>query len=202
MAALLLAGVMAAAPAAAANLSYHGALTADDGVAEIAFLVPAPATVTIRTLSYAGGTQADGRVVAAGGFDPMLALFDGTGLLLNFVDDGRGVADPVTRNFFDAELELTLEAGAYLLTVLQYDNFTKGPHRSDGFQKAGQPTFTVRFNCGAPMFCDIRGNARNGEWAVDILNVAPAAAVVPVPAALPLFVSGLAGVMVLLRRRR
>jgi hypothetical protein len=50
------------------------------------------------------------------------------------------------------------------------------------------------------VFCDVDGNGRTGDWAVDILGVDDAT-VVPVPAALPLFATALGG-LVWLRRRR
>lgn len=202
--ALVIGGSLAlglAMPAAAASLSYVGTLTRDDDIASFAFSLASPATVTIKTLSYAGGTQADGNVVAAGGFDPILALFNGAGTLINFVDDGSGVSDPNTKNPFDALLETDLAAGSYTVTLMQYNNFANGPNLSDGFEKAGQSTFTEVFGCGGTMFCDSEGNQRNGDWALDILNVNTATPV-PLPAALPLFAFGLAAVGFAARRCR
>lgn len=201
---VLLVGVLLALglakPATAASLSYVGAFTADDDVASFTFSLASPATVTIKTYSYAGGTQADGNVVPAGGFDPILALFNGAGTLINFVDDGSSVADPNTKMPFDALLETALGAGTYTVTLMQYNNFANGPSLSDGFEKSGQSTFTQAFGCGGTMFCDSEGNQRNGNWALDILNV-NAANPVPLPAALPLFAFGMAAVGLAARRR-
>lgn len=44
------------------------------------FTVGASSTVTLVTKSYAGGILADGTVISACGFDPILTLFDSTGL--------------------------------------------------------------------------------------------------------------------------
>lgn len=197
----LAASPLAAAPAAAANLSFTGAFTADDDVQNFTFSLANPATVTIQTYSYAGGTQADGNVVPAGGFDPILALFNAVGTLINFVDDGSNTPDPNTKNPFDALLETNLGAGTYTVTLMQYNNFANGPNLSDGFEKAGQPNFTAVFGCGAQMFCDSDGSQRTGNWALDILNV-DAPAPVPLPAAVPLFASGMAAFGLAARRRR
>ena len=44
----------------------------------VAYNPTATSTVTLQTYGYAGGTNAAGQVIAQGGFDPILALFDST----------------------------------------------------------------------------------------------------------------------------
>ncbi len=77
-----------AGSAQAANVSFTGSFATDDAVQLFNFSVGAPSSVTLRTYSYAGGVQANGNVVSAGGFDPILALFNSTGHLITQNDDG------------------------------------------------------------------------------------------------------------------
>jgi hypothetical protein len=137
-AATLLLGV---STARAADFSFVGAFTRDDNVALFSFAVAdGPiSVVTVRTSSY-----------ASGGFDPILSLFRGDGLLLADNDDvNLGIpasivpADPATGQRSDSFLEMDLEPGVYTLALTQYDNFAAGPNLSNGFLRSGQGTSRV-----------------------------------------------------------
>lgn len=202
--ALALALISGVGSAQAADFSFTGSFTQDDDVQLFNFLVGATSTVTLRTYSYAGGTQADGNVVSAGGFDPILALFDSTGGLIVQNDDGIGVpVDPVTTFGFDTLLSTSLAAGSYTVSVMQFANSALGPTLSDGFNLDGTGNFTSISGCSN--FCDVGGNNRTGEWAFDVLNVesavTPPMTPIPLPASLPLLVAAL-GAFGLMRRQR
>lgn len=95
---ILLGGVltMGAAQATPQNFSFTGTFSQDDNVQLFHFTVGDTSTVTLRTWSYAGGVNAAGQTIARGGFDPILALFDGTGVLINQNDDGGcGLVAPI-----------------------------------------------------------------------------------------------------------
>ncbi|MBV8709847.1 MAG: DVUA0089 family protein, partial [Acidobacteriaceae bacterium] len=79
---------LTASPAQAANLTLSGAISSDDAVQLFDFTVATPSSVDLRSYGYAGGTSSTGRVVASGGFDTTLTLFDSSGNFLNENDDG------------------------------------------------------------------------------------------------------------------
>lgn len=203
------AAVSAMAGAAhAASFSFQTNLSTDDEVQLFNFTVGATSTVTLRTFSYAGGVQADGTVVSAGGFDPILSLFDSSGTFIDGNDDGAGVpVDPETGAPFDTEFSATLDPGTYTVAVSQYDNFALGD-LGDGFVRDGQTNFTFTDGFCDPaqpdfddgFFCDVTGDDRTGFLAFDITGV-DTAAIVPVPGAVLLFGSMLAGAGVFRRSK-
>jgi hypothetical protein len=181
-------------PSHATTVSYTGTFLQDDDVRSFAFSVSAPGTVIVQTFGYAGGTNGAGSLIAAGGFDPTVSLFDSTGALLLYQDDDTPecnvvAADPVTGECFDVYLTTTLAAGSYLAVITQFDNHANGPSLSDGFTQDGAGNFTAAFGCEPGIFCDVDADARTGAFALDITTPN---AVVPVPAAGWLFAGGLA----------
>lgn len=184
------------AQAPASDLSFVGNFTTADDVQLFNLVVGAPSTVTLRTWSYAGGTNAQGDTIARGGFDPILALFDSSGARINQNDDGGALvpADLITGQHYDTYLGSLLNAGAYAVSVMAYSNFSRGPTLADGFFGGGS-------------FTDATGNARDTHWAFDVLNVDSASVVspppgVPEPASWAMMITGLGAVGGILRRRR
>jgi len=200
---------LCAVVASAADFSFTGTFLQDDQLQYFQFTAPS-SSVTLQTFSYAGGVNAAGTIIAPGGFDPVLSLFNATGGLVGSSpltatnDDGSSVPiDPVTGNAFDALLQInTLLAGdIYVLVLSQSGNFANGPTFGDGFSEQGSGNFTpAMFGCGGTSFCDASPAQRTGAWAVDILGVG-AASSVPEPGSITLLTAAMAG-LVLLRRRK
>lgn len=209
---VVLAGTLGATVASAANFSFAGTFAADDNVQLFNFSVGAASSVTLVSYGYAGGTQANGNVVARGGFDTILALFDaGTGVLIGQNDDSIGAVcggvpvavDSVTGRRFDTCLNSNLAAGNYIVAVMEFDNFAVGPNISAGFTRTGQGNFTGLFGCSNGRFCDVSPNNRTNAWSFDILNVSAATQnTVPEPATLGLLGLGLAGLGFVRRKRQ
>ena len=197
--------------ASASGFSFTGVFAADDDVQLFNFSITAMTTVTLRTYGYGGGTQADGNVVPAGGFDPLLVLYDGAGVFI--AGDNNGAAspstvDPVTDVAYDALIEIGLDPGDYIAAMVQVPNFQLGS-LSQGFFYTSDPVFTRSLDgngsCSNGQFCSDNADGqpvnRSNAWALDILNVTNAS-VVPVPAAVWLFGSGLLGLIALSRRNK
>ncbi len=162
----------------AADFSFRGTFAQDDDVHLFDFSVGTESMVTFKTYSYAGGTQADGTVIAAGGFDPILSLFDTHGKLIALGDDGEAgtvAEDPTTRQAYDVLLKIDLMAGNYTLALSQYDNFPNTYYLADGFRETGNGNFTgdlSRCPIGSS-FCDFTGDIRTNQWAFDAFGVLP-----------------------------
>src|SRR5882757_825870 len=117
-----------ALPATSASFSFQSTFNLDNDVQLIAFNLLSGRTVTLQTLGYGGGTNANGQVIPAGGFESALQVFDaatGTaigGTLFPGPDPTcpPRTPDPNRNNFCqDAYGQMFLGAGNYLLALTQ-----------------------------------------------------------------------------------
>ncbi len=176
-----------------ANATKTGTLTDEAQVIEESFMLTSTTSLTVFTTSYGGGTNLDGTMTAAGGFQPMLTLYDSAG---NYVM-GEEVTSPVANT--DAKTGLALDAylkdsnlmpGGYIITLTDIFNqqSATATNLSDGFTGAGGPNFA-----------DVQGNARNGNYAVN-LAITPSGTTAPEPATFWLILPALAGAAVFLHK--
>jgi hypothetical protein len=198
---------LASVVAKADNFSFTGNFNTINDVQLFTFTVGANSNIVLRTWSYAGGVNAAGQSIAEGGFDPILALFQGTGpgaVFINQNDDGGAnvPADAITGAHYDTYFTASnLAAGDYTVSVMDYANFANGPTLGSGFSGGALTGGTYR---------DATGHDRDSHWAFDILGVEAATnptappsdtPAVPEPSSIALFGSGLVGIVNLARKR-
>ncbi len=104
-AAMLFCAGLAPGAAEAASFSFVGNISRDDEVQLFNFTINNSSNVILKTLSWAGGTNADGVTIAAGGFDPILAVFSADGTKIAQIDDGATTENSGER--LDAYREFT-----------------------------------------------------------------------------------------------
>jgi hypothetical protein len=154
------------------NLPYNG-FAQDDQSQFFSFQADGTSTVTLETVSYAGGTLSQSAVtVTGGGFDPMLALFRPNGLVIGQNDDMGPSAQ------MDSLLSGVLAAGTYWVALTQSLNLVNGIYYdpnsvNNGFTETGNYTGPL-YGCSNGQFCDFLGSNRNGDWALNITGVVKA----------------------------
>lgn len=159
------------------TFSTTGNFTADNDVFLYVLTATSPETLSASTSSY-----------AAGGFDPVLTLFTGSGAPVDNFGSGVG----------DAMLTDTLDPGTYLLALTEFPNVAIGT-LPEGFLFASDPTATGD-NCGVSgeMFLDcITGMQRTSDFALTVNTTA----VTPEPSSWLLVLPG-AALLAASRRRR
>jgi flagellin len=100
------------------NFSVTGNFTRVDDVQLFSFSIDSDQSVTIRTLSCDGGTNAAGETIPSGGFYPVLSLYDSNGVLVE-VNDDNGLD-------FDSSIRKKLTAGEYTVALTAYTYFPNG----------------------------------------------------------------------------
>jgi len=200
----------------AESLSYTGTLGTPEDVFETTFVLTAADTVTFQTWGFGGGTNAAGQVIAAGGFDPLIALFSGPAATATIVVDGFGNpladADNLSNSPWsfvgncpaagtvaiwgdndcgDDYLQAALSAGTYTL-LLTDANYIPNAIYDNGALSEGFTDLTA----GVFQTCDPVSNAcisPNGNYAVDIVSAqSDLTTPIPEPSSLPLLFTGLA----------
>jgi hypothetical protein len=175
--------LMACSPANAANLSLTGNLADANDIASFFFTADGTSTVTIRSYSWGGGTNAQGTTIAPGGFDPVLTLFNSTNG--NYILDRDDISS--TPLNLDFQLSQVLAAGNYRAVLSASGNYANGAFPGGNFSDG--------FTGGTDFF------GRTSAYAFDILNVnntTPTA--VPEPSSL--IGTAVAGFTVVMFRRK
>jgi hypothetical protein len=177
------------------SLSYTGTLASPQSAFQVTFTLSAPDTVTFRTWSFGGGINAGGQAIPAGGFDPLITLFEGPAASAIIYLDSSGnplanadnllnapwsfegncpaagtVAIGANNDCGDVQMSVALAAGTYTL-VLTDANYQPGAIYDGG--ALSEPF--IDFTGGGAQFqtCDPLNNAcinPNGHYAVDIIS--------------------------------
>jgi hypothetical protein len=191
----------------AESLSYTGSLSSPEDVFEVPFTLWSTSAVTIQTWAFGGGVNANGQTIEAGGFDPLIALFSGTGSSATLVTDSSGnplvdadnlnnppwafvgncpsaglVAIGSNNDCGDDSMQITLAAGSYTL-LLSDANYIPAALNDNGSISEGFTDLTA----GVFQTCDPVADAcitPNSNYAVDITSpglVYPAVLLTPTP---------------------
>lgn len=181
--------------AQAATFSFSGNIANHNDIVRVDFALAADATnVRVWTDSFlaTGPTQSG----PGTNFDPITALWNAdTGARLDQNDDNPSIAPGQT--YYDSGFSLaTLTAGNYFFTMATFANFANGTNISNGFAYDGAtPIAIADFNQPANA-----GNLRGTFWRINLDGVDSAVGpvdpnpnAVPLPGAVWLFGSALAG---------
>jgi hypothetical protein len=191
------------------DFSFTGTFKTDNDIKWYSFTLDSESIVTLRTLSYSGSdalqsytgstTNAAGKVIPAGGFDPLITLFDAsrthtidTDLNGKYTPQGDDIqfGTNASDSLLDAVISATLPKGTYQVAVSEYANgYMQDGHGNaiafPGFK--GVEPETIGFK-------DYFGNTRTSNYAIDLINVTSAAPV-PVPAGIWLLGTALLGLL-------
>jgi hypothetical protein len=213
----------------AESLSYTGTLNTPQDVFATTFTLTATDTVTFQTWGFGGGTNAAGTAIPAGGFDPLITLFSGTGLSATMVVDGSNnplanadnlynppwsfvdncpaagtVAIGGNNDCGDVLMQAVLGAGTYTLVLTDANYIPFAVYDPTVPLSGGFSDLTG----GAFQTCDPVADAcitPNGNYAVDIVSAqSDLTTPIPEPSTLPLLCIGLAvlaGAQLLNKRR-
>lgn len=117
--------ILGSAPAYGA--SFTGALATENDIYWVFFSSDGTSTIKFKSYGYDGGTNAAGTTIAAGGFDPILTLFDPAD---NWYEEQNGTPSGLK----DFDFERVLPAGNYRAVISVFENFSlPGNNFSDGF---------------------------------------------------------------------
>jgi hypothetical protein len=180
------------------TISETGTLSSPEDTVLIPLTLLTGGTVTLQTFGFGGGTNAAGTVIPAGGFDPFVGLFSGTGptaLFLNGTSDilttyspgcppaGTLTIGSVPDQCGDVNIQFTgLGAGTYTVLLTDADYVPNVVYEAppaylgDGFTDLTAGVFQTCYDADD---C----NTDTANWALDI--TAPAGSTIPAPSSVP-----------------
>ena len=185
------------------SFGFEGTISppTDDFVLQFLFTVYADSSsVSIATLSNGGGTfdplaaPYGNQAVGAGGFQPLLSLFDLAGKLISTSTMCGSQGGDACMGGPNTALD-PLGAGTYLLALTEYGNYPISQLLSDGFDWDGTG------NQPDGPFPDGVGGNLTGNYALEILNVDDATTT-PEPGGFWLFGGGMAAITLGFFRRK
>lgn len=186
------------ANASSISQTYSGTLSSESGAGSVvleSFTLTSAADITIFTTSYGGGTNLDGTVAAAGGFQPNLTLYNSSGFAVaNQSASFSPIANPDPANGLALDgylLDTDSAAGTYYVTLTDWQN--QMPVTSTGLNLS-EAAYLQFSGPGGMSFQDVQGNNRTGSYGLDISATPAGASSVPEPGTLRLIIPVLGAV--------
>jgi hypothetical protein len=212
---LIVVGLLFAPLALADGESFTGTLATPESIAEFTFDLASNATVTARTYGFGGGTNQAGETIAAGGTDPFLAVFSGSGSSATILTDSSGnpfgtsldlsndssfagcppansVSDFGATTCGDVSLTLPSLAPGVYTVVLSDGQYIANAVFDNGTLGEGFTDLTGGAFCNIEDSTGVSCPNVSGAYAFDITGLPAAAA--PEPGALALLLVGLLGI--------
>ena len=177
------------APAAwAGSTSWQGDFRLDNDLAVFSVDLAAAGDISATTFSHSGGGNGAGEAVAAGGFAPVLTLFDGDGFAIYGNVGSANTCAGAGSFCWDASFTFSAAAAGHYTLVLSQDdnNVASQPvlvaqlaQITSAYSHANEPHYTS-INLGLPdddtlHFVRVDGSPRTGHWALDISAAAAVA---------------------------
>jgi hypothetical protein len=208
--------------AKADTVSYTGTLASSSDVFETTLTLGTAGSVVLQTFGFGGGVNGAGTTIAAGGFDPLVGIFSGTGAGATVVTDAASnayITSDLLTNYGsfmgcppagtvnlggaicgDITMSLSLAAGTYTIFLADaaylpnavFDNGTLG----EGFTDLTGGAFQT---CNTDAFGNTTCANDTGNWALDV-TTGRAITTTPEPSSMFLLAAGLAGVVAARRR--
>jgi hypothetical protein len=206
---LLIAGLCSAG-----TISYTGALASPEDTSLITITLSATSDVTLQTFSFGGGTNGAANTILAGGFDPFVGLFQGTGPTALFLDGtsdtlsnylsepsacppaGLVTIGSVAGQCGDVRLQFNgLAAGMYTVLLSDADYVPNAVYEATGYLADGFSDLTggVFETCYDANDCN---NNDTTNWALDIITAGGTSPSSSVPEPASLLLTGLGIVVV------
>jgi hypothetical protein len=109
------------------SASFSGSLTTANDIYSVFFTSDGKSTINFKSYGYNGGKNAAGTTIAAGGFDPILTIFDPND---KWYDEQNGSP----KGLPDFDFDRVLAAGKYRAVLSVFENFSlPGKSFADGF---------------------------------------------------------------------
>jgi hypothetical protein len=155
------------------TFSFRGSLPSGDSVARFDFVSELGGTVTAQSYGYDGGVNGAGETIAAGGFDPILTLFDSGNnqIAENDDDPNRGL---------DSFLQREITAGNYVIQIRAFGGSFDGRSSEYAFDLFGADRAAGASSVTAPLLAGETANGpafRLSSTGPDFVSVSGSAAI-------------------------